>query len=373
MTMTGRWRGWFVVVLVGAIAVGAPPYVSAQQSTASADALPDAKPNTGRISLSLGVDWVSEYFFRGIAQQVGGVNFQPYASVSFKLVENAGPLTALTATPGIWNHWHAGGGNFVEPVDPEFWYEADLTFALAATLTDTITLGLTYTAYTSPNDSFATVQELAFGVSLNDSKWLAPFALNPSLLVAGELTGQADAGSARGVYVQLGINPGYTLAPESAYPLTISFPVILGLSAHKYYEFATTNNPAFGYVQFGPVFSVALGFMPKSFGTWTFKGAAEFLFLGERRRRPPPVSQASSKPHVLFTAPEIYVARQKNFLVVCKPLQRRKGAGRHENMACRQGRYQSSGRNRYRPRLAPGLPRGFPFAARGRELATKRF
>ena len=41
----------------------------------------------------MGVDWVSEYFFRGIAQQVGGVNFQPYGSVAFKLVDNAGPLT----------------------------------------------------------------------------------------------------------------------------------------------------------------------------------------------------------------------------------------------------------------------------------------
>jgi hypothetical protein len=281
MTMTGRWSGWCAVALVACtLAVGAPP-VSAQQPTASADTPPEAKPNTGRIALNLGVDWVSEYFFRGIAQQVGGVNFQPYASVSFKLVENAGPLTALTATPGIWNNWHTGGGNFVEPVDPEFWYEADLTFALAATLWENVTMGLTYTAYTSPNDSFATVQELAFGVNLNDSKWLGPFALNPSLLVAGELTGQADAGNARGVYLQLGINPGYTFAPESAYPLTISFPVVLGLSAHKYYEFATPDNPTFGYVQLGPVFSVALGFIPKSFGTWTVKGAAEFLVLGD--------------------------------------------------------------------------------------------
>jgi hypothetical protein len=55
-------------------------------------------------------------------------------------------------------------------------------------------------------------------VSLNDSKWLGAFALNPSLLVAGEVSGQADAGSALGVYLQFGLNPGYTLAPKSAYP-----------------------------------------------------------------------------------------------------------------------------------------------------------
>jgi hypothetical protein len=250
--------------------------VGAQQ-----DAAAEEPGNTGRLTLNLGVDWVSEYFFRGIAQQVGGANFQPYGSVAFKLVENAGPLTALTATPGIWNNWHAGGGNLVEPVDPEFWYEADLYFTLAATLVETVTLGLTYTAYTSPNDSFGTVQELAFSLSLADSKWLGAFALNPSLLVAGELTGQADAGRARGVYLQLALAPSYTFASESATPLTVSFPVTLGLSASNYYEFATGDNPAFGYVQFGPAVSVALGFIPKRFGSWVVKGALELLVLGD--------------------------------------------------------------------------------------------
>jgi hypothetical protein len=260
------------------IAVGAPPWVSAQQLE---EKLEEKRPNTGRIGLNFGVDWASAYYFRGIAQEQSGANFQPYGSLSFKLIENAGPLTALTATPGFWNNWHAGGGTLVDPVDPKFWYESDLIFTLAATLWENVTMGLTYTVYTSPNDSFGTVQELALGVSLNDSKWLGAFALNPSLLVAGEVSGQADAGSARGVYLQLGINPGYTVAPQSAYPLTISVPVTLGLSGHKYYEFGTTENPAFGYVQFGPVFAVPLAFIPKSFGTWTVKGAAEFLFLGD--------------------------------------------------------------------------------------------
>ena len=256
----------------------APAYVGAQQEGKA-----EEPGNTGRISLNLGVDWVSEYFFRGIAQQVGGANFQPYGSVAFKLVENAGPLTALTATPGIWNNWHAGDGNLVDPVDPKFWYEADLYFTLAATL-EAVTVGLTYTAYTSPNDSFATVQELALVLSLNDSKWFQwfeGFALNPTLLLAGEFSGQADAGRTRGVYLQLGLNPGYTFAAESTTPVTLSFPVTLGLSVSNYYEFATGDNPAFGYVQFGPAISLALGFMPKSFGTWVVKGALELLVLGD--------------------------------------------------------------------------------------------
>jgi hypothetical protein len=276
MTMARRWSRSFAAGIVAyTLVAGALPCGSRQDANA------EEPGNTGRITLNMGVDWVNEYFFRGIAQQVGGVNFQPYGSVAFKLVENAGPLTALTATPGIWNNWHAGGGNLVEPVDPEFWYEADLYFTLAATLVERVTLGLTYTAYTSPNDSFGTVQELAFSLTLNDSQWLGAFALNPSLLLAGEFTGQADAGSARGVYLQLAIAPSYTFVPESTYPLTLSFPVTLGLSVSDYYEFATGDNPTFGYVQFGPAVSMPLGFIPKRFGTWVVKGALELLALGD--------------------------------------------------------------------------------------------
>src|SRR5215475_1392429 len=49
---------------------------------------------------------------------------------------------------------------------------------------------------------------------------------------------------------------------------------------------ATEHQPclhcsAAGHIQLSPVFSALLSFIPKSFGTWTAKGAAEFLFLGE--------------------------------------------------------------------------------------------
>jgi hypothetical protein len=105
------------------------------------------------------------------------------------------------------------------------------------------------------------------------------FALNPRLFAGGEVSGQADAGSTSGVYLQLSINPGYTVALQSASPVTISLPVILGRSGTNYYECGTP--PTFGSVQFGPVFPVPSRCPPKSFGTWTVKGAAELLFLGE--------------------------------------------------------------------------------------------
>src|SRR5215813_6714504 len=117
MTMTGSLSRWFAVGMVACtIAVSAPPYVSAQQPATSVETPPETKPedkgpNTGRISLNFGVDFATAYYFRGIAQEQSGANFQPSGSLAFKLIENAGPLTALTATPGFWNNWNAGGGD----------------------------------------------------------------------------------------------------------------------------------------------------------------------------------------------------------------------------------------------------------------------
>ena len=92
MTITGSWSRWFAVGIVAStIAVGVPPYVT-QQPTTSIDApLEPKRPNTGLIALNFGVDWASAYYFRGIAQEQSGANFQPYGSLSFKLIENAGP------------------------------------------------------------------------------------------------------------------------------------------------------------------------------------------------------------------------------------------------------------------------------------------
>ena len=99
-------------------------------------------------------------------------------------------------------------------------------------------------------------------MSYNDAKLLGPFALNPSFLVAFELDGQADAGSQKGVYAQIGIAPGYTFFAESAYPLAVSVPLAVGLSLSDYYEFGTGSDETFGYFSGGVSVSVPLAFIP---------------------------------------------------------------------------------------------------------------
>jgi hypothetical protein len=273
-----------ILTVVPVFAQTTPP-AAPPPAAPAAEAKPteEAKgPNTGRLSVNAGVDWTSAYFFRGIKQETEDLILQPYGELSFKLVDNAGALTSLSLTPGIWNSIHTGPTS--EPPiasDPKEWYELDGYVRLSAVLWEDLTTYALYTAYTSPSGAFGTVQEIAFGVGYNDAKVLGPFALNPSFLVAFELDGQADAGADKGIYAQIGIAPGYTFFADSKYPLSVSVPLLVGLSLKDYYEFGTTSNPTFGFFSGGVTASVPLSFIPAEFGKWLIKGGVQVLYLDD--------------------------------------------------------------------------------------------
>ena len=108
-------------------------------------------------------------------------------------------------------------------------------------------LATTYTAYTSPNGMFGTVQELMFKVS--QASKLAPYAI-----LAFELDGQADGGSGEGVYLELGAAPSWPLAGGK---VTFAVPVKFGFSLSDYYEDpATGEDSKFGYFQVGGLFTL---------------------------------------------------------------------------------------------------------------------
>ena len=262
---------------VSVVAVAAPTYA---QAPAAAAETAETKPNTGRVSLSAGVDWTTDYYFRGIRQEDKDWIFQPYGDLTFKLVEGTPALGNLGLTVGLWNSLHGGPtGVDGNRTDPDLWYESDFYTKLGWTFLEDFSSAITYTAYMSPNDSFGTVQELAFSLGYNDSKLLGPFALNPSMLVAFEIKGQADAGRHRGVYLQAGITPGYTFNAKGTYPVTLTVPLLVGLSLSEYYEFGTGDDDTFGFFQGGVGVAVPLAFIPASFGSWTIKGSLNVLHL----------------------------------------------------------------------------------------------
>jgi hypothetical protein len=284
------WRQWVAAVaglaLIGGV-VG-PSLAWAQQTdmqtqgpaASTARGGEEKGPNTGRVSLGLGADWASAYYFRGIANvQNGGSNVQPYAEIGFKLLEDVGPLTSLVFAPGIWNNFQYGDGRLVEPSDPRFWFESDLYLKLSASWWDVLTTAVTYTYYTSPNDSFTSYADVGLSFSLSDSKWLGAFALNPSILFAFETKGEALVSDDRkGIYMGIGLAPGYTVFEDSSVSLNVSAPLTFGFSLKDYYT-VNGNNQTFGYFSGGPLFTVGLKFIPASFGNWSMKAGVQFLVL----------------------------------------------------------------------------------------------
>jgi hypothetical protein len=285
------WRAASGALALGVMLAAAP--VSAQTTPpAATPAAPATEekpaaapkgPNTGRLSISAGVDWTTAYFFRGIRQETEDLILQPYGELSFKLVDQAGALTSLSVTPGIWNSLHTGptGSDSPTASDPKVWYELDGYVRLSAVWWEDLTTYVLCTAYTSPNGLFGTVQELALGVAYNDAKLLGPFALNPSFLVAFEVDGQADGGTDKGVYAQIGVAPGYTFFPDSKYPLSLSVPLSVGLSLKDYYEFGTGSDDTLGYFSGGVGLSIPLAFISPDFGKWLVKAGATVLYLAD--------------------------------------------------------------------------------------------
>ena len=126
---------------------GATAQPSTASSTTAAPAPAEEAAPAKRLTVTTGVDFTSAYLFRGIRQHSGGTIAQPLYDLGIALGHG------VSANVGGWNSVHstAAAGN---------WYESDVYGSVTFTA-GKLKPGLLYTSYTSPADSFATVQELA--------------------------------------------------------------------------------------------------------------------------------------------------------------------------------------------------------------------
>ena len=93
-----------------------------------------------------------------------------------------------------------------------------------------------FTAYTSPNNTFTSVKEIAFKLGVDDTAYLGKAALKPYALVAFEFdtepgVSQADGGQNAGRYLEFGVAPGY-----AGIDGPVAVPMKVGLSCRDYYE-----------------------------------------------------------------------------------------------------------------------------------------
>ena len=251
--------------------VDAPPEKPAPAETGELPAEASDR-NTGGLTLSGGVDYVSAYFFRGYNQEDTGLILQPYATVTAELASND-DLT-LNAYVGIWNSFHENK-TLAGATGPSTWYESDL-FGGVDFIFGKFTIGTIYTFYTYPNGAFNTIQEIGFKVAYDDTELMeemnVPFALKPYAAVYFE-TG--DGNGTEDTYAELGVAPSFALGESG---ITLAVPVALGLSVDDYYLDDTGDNETLGYGSVGLFASVPLP-VGEKYGSWTLTGGVQYIYL----------------------------------------------------------------------------------------------
>ena len=245
--------------------------------TAAPAAAQASDPNPGAVTVTGGIDFLNAYYFRGIPQDESGVIMWPYGDLGFALYTGDGALKSISVNVGTWNSLHTGDAGLDGPTE-KLWYESDFYSTLGIGFSGPTTLGVTYTAYTSPNGLFGTVKELSFKLAHDDSGYLGRMSMKPYVLLARELSGQADAGLEEGTYLELGVAPGF-----SATRASLAMPVKVGLSLGDYYEGAQ-GDERFGFFSIGALATVPFSSAPTQFGTWNIHGGVDYMKLGDRNR-----------------------------------------------------------------------------------------
>lgn len=264
-------------IAVLALAACIPTMATAQTIAPARTAL---DPNQGKISLASAYDFTNAYMFRGLRQDDTRVIMFPFAEARIDLHDDDDGLKDVALRIGTWNSLNTGAAGAAGP-SRKLWYESRFYSAVDFAFGPGVTVGGSYTAYPSPNNSFSTVKELAFRVAGDESvlAGLAGLVLRPHALVALEFDtapgqGQADGGQNGGTYLELGIAPGIS---ESRF--TIAFPIKVGLSLDDYYELNGTDHP-FGFLSLGAITTVPLG-RSTTYGVWDVHGGFEFQSLGD--------------------------------------------------------------------------------------------
>ena len=218
--------------------------------------------NDGNISVGAGIDFVSDYYFRGIVQETGGVVAQPWLEAGIAVNDN------FSFAVGTWNSLHSVQA---EGETVPSWYESDFYAGLSGA-TGSTAIDVTYTKYMSPRGSWGSVKELAIGVGYDT--FIAPYA---TIAIEMDSGGGADGGSNDGTYFELGVEPGLPLDTDT---YSVSIPIALGLSLSDYYEGGTSDS-SFGFFSLGASLGIPLAGVPAEFGSWEFAGSLSLLVFGD--------------------------------------------------------------------------------------------
>lgn len=222
-----------------------------------------------------GVNFVTAYVAFGILQENQGVIAEPYVNVYHTMFQSDGWISKVSLGLQLWSSIHsektlANPGSSVAA-----WYEFDYYVPLAITISKRTTIAISYLEYDFPNGAFTPQRGVQVNVAYDDSDYLGAFALHPHILALYNFDGILGIGKSHAWYGEVGVTPGFTVAKKTTYPITFTFPVLLGFGDAHFYP-----GDAYGYFSATANVAVPLAFLPKSFGAWTANAGFTYYNLG---------------------------------------------------------------------------------------------
>ena len=260
-------------------------------------------------SFAAGIDVLSAYYHRGQLQEDKGGIIQPFGTVAYSF----GDIADWKVTPFInvnssyhfesnreagtgFGHSHGGAGSEATILnDTNDFYEVKAMAGIVAEK-GKLSLEVDYIYYTSPNDSFQTIQEAGFRVGYDFFKTKNAdnrFSLKPYADIFVELD---DMNGDENAFAEIGVVPSIIVGDTRK--LGISFPVAFGVSLDDYYSDEQGDEHTLGYVSAAARFSVPLTQSSQK-GTWYLNWRVEYLYLDAPNLR---LANGGEHDEVIFAA-----------------------------------------------------------------------
>jgi len=257
----------------GSVALAVAPQLARAQTTEIEEVEP---AESSALSLAVGLDFTTAYFFRGYLQEDHGSILQPAAELGIELLE--GDTTSLSLVLGTWNSYHSRSTGATTP--DSFvggWFESDLYAGLGLEVGDW-SFGTQLVTYSYPGGAASSIDEMVLSVAFDDSAlWGGDFALRPHVLYALETD---DRGGPEDSYAEVGIAYSRSIELGAESELSLEVPLTVGLGADDYYVTSAGSEDTIGFWDIGLNASYGLP-VSKRFGGWSLTAGVHYLGLGD--------------------------------------------------------------------------------------------
>ena len=211
----------------------------------------------------------------------------PFGDLGIALFSGDGGVKSAAVNFGVWNSLHTGSSGSDGPSD-KLHYELDFYTTLSLGFGGGVSLGTTYTAYTSPNNMFNSVKELSFKVS--KAHMLARTACSRSsstaaMRAARQTADNSSAGRRAPISNWASARAGRSATGSRRWRCQSSWVSVWATTTSGSTRTASSPTDGFGLFDIGGLATFPLTAVGSNFGSWNFHAGLNFLCSGTRTRR----------------------------------------------------------------------------------------